>query len=106
MSWGTYLYEFQWLPFGISSAPGVFTKLLKPVVILLRRQGVRFFLFLDDLLVTQQTKVDLKKTTGHVLTLLQVIGFKTNWKKSSLTLKQTIQYLGLRINSTQMPLTV
>lgn len=27
-SWGTYLYEFQCLPFGLSSAPRVFTKLL------------------------------------------------------------------------------
>ena len=34
--WEEQIYEFRCLPFGLSSAPRVFTKLLKPVMALLR----------------------------------------------------------------------
>jgi hypothetical protein len=34
-------YQFNCLPFGLSSAPWVFTKTLKPVIALLREMGVR-----------------------------------------------------------------
>ena len=42
-------YEFQCLPFGLSSAPRTFTKLLKPVIVLLRIQGIRIVIYLDDI---------------------------------------------------------
>ena len=32
--WKEMLYEFQCLPFGLSSAPRVFTRLLKPIIAL------------------------------------------------------------------------
>ena len=57
--WAREAYEFQCLPFGLSSAPLVFTKLLKLVVGLLRCQGIRLILFLDDMLVLAQSKKDL-----------------------------------------------
>jgi len=50
-AWADQMYEFQCLPFGLSSAPRVFTKLLKPVVGLLRHQGIRLVIFLDDILL-------------------------------------------------------
>ena len=34
-------YEFQCLPFGLSSAPWAFTKTLKPVLALLQSMGIR-----------------------------------------------------------------
>ena len=93
-------YEFQCLPFGLSSAPHVFTKLLKPVVALLRRQGICCIIFLDDLLIMKQTQKALEKTSQDVLTLIQVLGFWINWEKSALTPTQVIQYLGLQVDST------
>ena len=44
------LYEFCCLPFGLSSAPRAFTKLLKPVATLLRSMGIRIVIYLDDIL--------------------------------------------------------
>jgi hypothetical protein len=35
------LYEFRCLPFGLSSVPRAFTKILKPVVVLIRSLGIR-----------------------------------------------------------------
>ena len=100
--WKGTLYEFQCLPFGLSSAPRVFTKLMKPVVSLLRRQGVRCIIFLDDLLVMKQTQEALMSTTRDILILLQVLGFRINWEKSMLTPAQVTQFLGLEVNSIQM----
>lgn len=65
--WDGTLYEFQCLPFGLSSAPRVFTKLLKPVVALLRRRGIRCILFLDDMLIMDRdisAKVDFGSQRG------------------------------------------
>ena len=39
--WKGELYEYQVLPFGLASAPRTFTKLLKPVMGLLRRMGLQ-----------------------------------------------------------------
>jgi len=50
--WQGSVYEFQSLPFGLSSAPCVFTKLLKPVLARSHHQGIRLIICLDDLLVT------------------------------------------------------
>lgn len=44
---GTYR-EFACLPFGIASAPRVFPKIVKPVIGLLRKQGIRLINYLND----------------------------------------------------------
>ena len=41
------MWEFVCLPFGLASAPRVFTKLLKPVVAVLRQMGLRIIIYLD-----------------------------------------------------------
>ena len=51
--------QFMTLPFGLGSAPRIFTKLLKPVVGLLRRLGVKLINYLDDILILAKTKVQL-----------------------------------------------
>lgn len=35
------------MPFGLGPAPGVFTKLLKPIVSFLRQRGVRLVIYID-----------------------------------------------------------
>ena len=40
--------EFCVLPFGLSSAPYVFTKVTRPLVSLWRRHGIRCQLYMDD----------------------------------------------------------
>ena len=54
--WKEDLFEFACLPFGLASAPRIFTKLMKPVVGLLRHLGIRVILYLDDLLIMADTK--------------------------------------------------
>ncbi|KAM7284238.1 uncharacterized protein ISCGN_001335, partial [Ixodes scapularis] len=52
---GDRVYRWNVLPFGLRSAPRVFTKLLKPVAAYLRSKGLRIVMFLDDMLVMDQS---------------------------------------------------
>lgn len=100
------MYEFQCLPFGLSSAPRVFTKLLKPVTALLRQRGLRLILYLDDMLLMAQSKVELRTFVKLVPQLLQLLGFKINWDKSVLSPTQRIQFLGFTVNSVEMSMSL
>ena len=60
-----------WTGFG----PRCFTKLMKPVVALLRRIGMRLTLFLDDALAMNQTREMGLRDRDSVLFLLQKLGF-------------------------------
>ena len=101
-AWGNTVFEFQCLPFGLSSAPRIFTKLLKPVMALLRKKGIRCIIFLDDLLIMGKVRKELESLSQEIILLLQLLGFRINFEKSHLTPTQTIKYLGFWIDSTKM----
>lgn len=98
--------SFHWnvLPFGLRSAPRVFTKLLKPVVALLRSQGMRVVIFLDDLLLLDQLESRLVRQVQFTVTLLQRLGFVVNFEKSHPVPSQSLTYLGLEIVSIPLEL--
>ena len=97
--WAGQMYEFQCLPFGLSSAPRIFTTLLKPVVSLLRCQGIHLVIFLDDMLVLAQLNEDLMSQMEQIAQLLNLLGFSINHEKSQLNPTQQIQFLGFQIDS-------
>ena len=102
--WKDSLFNFQCVPFGLTSAPIVFfTKLLKPVMALLRQKGIRCIILLDDM---AQSKEELQKQTQDILTHFQLLGFRINWDKSVLSPTQMIEYLGLQINSISMAISL
>ena len=49
-------YQFNCLPFGLASAPWVFTKTLKPIAALGRELGIRMIVYIDDILLMAETK--------------------------------------------------
>ena len=49
------VYQFTCLPFGLATSPREFTKLLRPVVTLLRQQGVKLHVYLDYWLIRADT---------------------------------------------------
>ena len=80
--WRGQLWRFTSLPFGLSSAPFIFTKLMKPIVATLRKLGIRVILYLDDILVMAPTKEEVRKHLATALELLIALGFVINMKKS------------------------
>ena len=97
-------YQFQCLPFGLSSAPWVFTKTLKPVLALLREMGVRLIAYIDAMLVLAESQEQAKRHAEAVVYLLQCLGFKINQKISVLEPAQVMEFLGLTVDTVQMEL--
>ena len=95
-------YEFNCLPFGLSSAPWVFTKTLKPVAALLREMGVRMIVYIDDILILAETKGKAQEQAKALVYLLECLGFIINKKKSELTPAQIMDFLGLTVDTVLM----
>ena len=102
--WRNQVYQFTCLPFGLSSAPRTFTKTLKPVITYFRSLGVRIVVYLDDMLVLEQTREQLVKWRGIILDLLENLGFLINYAKSELEPSQIMRFLGFVVNTITMQL--
>lgn len=100
--WQDQLWQFQALPFGLSSAPCVFTKLLKPVVSTLRKLGIRLVLYLDDMLIMAKHREEAKSHLATIMDLLLSLGFIINLKKSVLSPTQELEFLGFVLRSREM----
>ena len=104
--WEEKYYMFTCLPFGLSAAPRVFTKLLKPVVGLLRQVGCRLIIYLDDLLILHQHKDRLQQMVQLIGQLFSSLGLIVNHKKSILLPTQILEFLGFKINSQSMQISL
>jgi hypothetical protein len=84
----TKYFQFTVLPFGLSSAPYNFTKLLKPIIKKWLSQGNSIVIFLDDGL-----------GTGRTYTLAKIFSFLPNESKCEWDTIQEITWLGVVINT-------
>ena len=81
--WERRSYMFKCLPFGFSSAPRVFSKLLKPVVVFLMQIGCRLIIYLDDELMLHQNRKQLHQITQLTCQLFEGLGLMINQKSIS-----------------------
>jgi hypothetical protein len=100
--WQGSYYRFRSMPFGLSSAPLVFSKLLRPIVGLLRSEGIRMMAYLDDIIILASSLEESRKNTARVLALLVELGWLVNTDKSSLVPSQKMEYLGFLFDTKQM----
>jgi len=97
--WEDKLYQFQCLPFGLTSAPRVFSKVMKPVVGTLRHMGIRLVIYLDDLLILHQVKEELIQLIPLISQLFEALGLIVNQTKSVLIPQQRIEFLGFLVDA-------
>ncbi len=100
--WKNKTYEYTCLPFGLSSSPWVFTKLLRVAVAFFRRLGIRLVIYLDDLLIVGSSSEDCTSAITQVIATLESLGFSINFKKSETVPSQLIEYIGLITDSLSM----
>lgn len=100
--WSGQLYQFNVLPFGLNTAPFVFTKILKPVAKLLRSMGYLSTFYLDDLHLVGHSYKECLDNMKHTKCLLQSLGFIINTVKSSKEPSRTCKFLGNIIDSTKL----
>ena len=100
--WEGEILQYRSLPFGLAAGPRLFTKMLKPVVAILRRTGVRLVIYLDDMILLNQTPEGLVKDRDSALHVLHNLGWLINWKKSVLNPTQKLEFLGFELDSIKM----
>ena len=71
-------YVFAVLPFGLSTACYVFTKLLRPLVRYWRGRGLKAIIYLDDGIVAVKGKKAAKEESQQVKHELESAGFVIN----------------------------
>lgn len=87
-------YQYTCLPNGLSSAPRVFTKLLKPVFSTLRKKSFESVTYIDDILLLGDSFEHCAKHVGSTSTLLDSLGFTIHPTKSVMVPVQEIAFLG------------
>ena len=93
------VYQFTCLPFGLATSPREFTKLLRPVVSLLRQQGVKLHVYLDDWLIRADMLEQAQLHAQTTIRVLQFLGWIINFEKSDLTPSQDFQFIGMQFNT-------
>ena len=93
-NWLGQSYQFEALPFGLSSALWVFTKTLAPLVAWLRLSGVQLYPYVNDILILEDLPNEVEQSVQVTLQVLIQAGFIVNLKKSSLTPTQDLVYEG------------
>ena len=100
--WQNQLFQFKVLPNGLSSAPRLFTKILKPVFATLRTRGIKVIGYLDDTLVIGNTRSETEVAVYETKALLEELGFTIHPEKSVLEPSHNIKYLGFMVDSSNM----
>ena len=81
------------MPFGISSAPGIFQRFMENVLQRLSHVVV----YIDDILITGGSKEDHLKTLALVLAQLDNVGIQLRKSKCEF-MQESVTYLGHRID--------
>ena len=99
-------YQFNCLPFGLASAPWVFTKTWRPVAALGRELGMRLIIYIDDILLMVESMEKAQDQASGLVYLLQCLGFIINTGKSILKPTQSLEFLGFTVNTVTMELSL
>ena len=93
------VYEFVCLPFGLATAPLVFTKVVTTLAAYLHKMNLLLHVYLDDWLLRNQCRQTLLRQRDFLLQIVQSCGFLVNLKKSDLTPSQDFLFIGIRFRT-------
>lgn len=97
--WRGQAFQYQCLPFGLSTSPRTFVRVTKPVLHLLRTEGIQVVAYLDDFLVVAPSPTQAARDARRTVALLKDLGFSISWEKTNLSPSQEFTYLGLCWNT-------
>lgn len=80
-TWKGKCYYFRAMPFGLSSAPWIFTKIMKEVVAHLRAQGFHLAFYIDDIIILAASVAECCQQALMLVDLLCSLSFKVNKAK-------------------------
>ena len=95
-------YEFLVLPFVLTTAPRVFTRIVRVIEAFLKVQGVDMHQYLDDWLLKNQSKSLVERQRDLTLFWVSKLGFLVNEGKSQLIPTQFPAFLGSTLDLIHM----
>lgn len=104
--WRSQIFEFCVLPFGLCTAPFVYTKLLKPVLYKLRLDGHLSVNYLDDFCCIGSSYKQCVENVTATIKLLESLGFIINLNKSHITPTRSCKFLGYIFDTNNMTLSL
>lgn len=96
------IYEFTCIPFGLCTAPFLFTKLMKPVIHSLRSKSFLSVIYLDDFLLMGKTKEECTENMKITRKVVERLGLVVNEEKSSFEPSKVVKFLGFEWDSEKM----
>ena len=97
--WRNKTYNYESLPFGLSSAGLIFSKILRELVKRWRSLGINIVLYLDDGIVMNNSHSQLLADCKQIQSDLFSAGFIVNAEKSNWIPSKTVKWLGFILNS-------
>ena len=89
------------MPFGIGPALRIFTKILKPIISSLCKQGLRLVAYLDGILIIGHSRLAALQAV-RVINLFESLGFLIQQEKFVTDPAQYLEYIGLVIDTMTM----
>ena len=99
-------FTFTVLPFGLSTAAFIFTKVCRPLVKLWRFHGIKIVLYLDDGFAISSSFSDCLAKAGFVKDSLLKAGFIPNKEKSVWQPTNTCDWLGVILDTKECSLCI
>ncbi len=104
--WQGQRYQFTCLPFGLRTAPRVFTKVTKPVISEARERGIRTVIYIDDTIIMSRCPEQASRDTTFLQHTFSDLGFNVNLEKSALSPSQELEFLGFILNTKSMKISL
>ena len=92
---GETVYQYKVLPFGLASAPKVFTRITRAIGLYLHQKAIISHMYLDDWLFRNTIQLQLYSQSQQIIQLVDSLGFIINRKKSILTPTQRFTSVGV-----------
>ncbi|XP_065175625.1 uncharacterized protein LOC135805510 [Sycon ciliatum] len=96
--WQDQHYCFAALPFGLATAPHVFTKVTRPLITHWRKRGFRAFMYFDDGTAAASSTEEADHMAKEMQQDLRASGFIVNVKKSRWVPSQVLEVLGCEVD--------
>ena len=94
------------MPFGLTSAPCIFTKVFKTILVFLRSRGLRICAWFDDIILAADSKSLILEQLHFTKLILKSLGFIPHPEKSMLIPSQSIDHLGFIWDSVNFTISV
>lgn len=104
--WRNQIFWFLALPFGLSTAPFIFTKIMRAPIAFLREENYQSVVYLDDCLLLGFSELECRKNLQAHINLLTALGFIINFQKSELEPSTERKYLGFIFNSEKQTIAI